>query len=63
MSDGLPTATFTGCSTRTALFGEGLTEYFIGVVVAGPRCITIDVRTLASQPPYRATLQFGTCGL
>jgi len=61
MSDGLPTATFTGCSARTALFGEGLTEYYIGVVVAGPRCITIDVRASASQPPYRATLQFGTC--
>jgi hypothetical protein len=62
MSDGLPTATFTGCSAQTALFGEGLTEYYIGVVVAGPRCITIDVRTSASQPPYRVTLPFGTCG-
>lgn len=61
MSDGRPAATFTGCSAQTALFGEGLTEYYIGVVVAGPRCITIDVRTSASQPPYRATLQFGTC--
>lgn len=61
MSDGLPTATFTGCPAQTALFGQGLTEYYIGVVVAGPRCITIDVRTSASQPPHRATLPFGTC--
>ncbi|HLK79552.1 MAG TPA: hypothetical protein VKU77_38620 [Streptosporangiaceae bacterium] len=62
MSDGLPTATFIGCSAQTALFGDGLTEYYIGVVVAGPRCVTIDVRTSAGQAPYRATLQFGTCG-
>lgn len=39
-----------------------LTEYYIGVVVAGPRCVTIDVRTSAGQSAYRATLQFGTCG-
>lgn len=62
LNDGLPGATFIGCSAQNALFGEGLTEYYIGVVVAGPRCVTIDVRTSAGQPPYRATLQFGTCG-
>jgi hypothetical protein len=62
LSDGLPAATFTGCAPRSALFGEGLTEYYIGVVVAGPRCVTIDARTSAGQPPYRATLHFGRCG-
>jgi len=61
LSDGLPSATFTACPARTALFGQGLTEYYLGVVVVGPRCITIDVRTSASQPPYRAVLSFGTC--
>ncbi|MGH3218131.1 MAG: hypothetical protein ACRDPY_05290 [Streptosporangiaceae bacterium] len=61
MSDGLPSATFTACSARAALFGEGLTEYYLGVIVAGPRCITLDVLTSAGQPPHRATLQFGRC--
>jgi hypothetical protein len=61
LSDGLPSATFTACPARTALFGQGLTEYYLGVIVAGPRCITLDVRTSASQPPYRAVLSFGTC--
>ena len=62
LSDGLLSATFTACPARTALFGQGLTEYYLGVVVVGPRCITIDVRTSASQPPYRAGLSFGRCG-
>lgn len=62
LNDGLPGATFIGCSPGNALFGEGLTEYYIGVVVAGPRCVTIDARTSASRPAYRATLAFGTCG-
>ena len=62
LNDGLPDATFTSCSAPDSLFGDGLTEYYIGVVVAGPRCVAIDVRTSAGQSPYRATLQFGTCG-
>jgi hypothetical protein len=62
LRDGLPTATFAACSAQTALFGAGLTEYYLGVVVAGPRCITLDVRTSASRPPYRAVLPFGRCG-
>jgi hypothetical protein len=62
LSDGLPSATFTACSAQTALFGQGLTEYYLGVVVAGARCVTLDVRTSASQPPYRAGLSFGRCG-
>jgi hypothetical protein len=61
LSDGLPSATLTACSAQAALFGEGLTEYYLGVIVAGPRCITLDVQTSASQPPHRATLQFGRC--
>jgi hypothetical protein len=61
LRDGLPTATFTGCAAGTALFGQGLTEYYIGVVVAGPRCITLQVRTPAEQASYRAALRFGTC--
>lgn len=61
LSDGKPSATFTACSARAALFGGGLTEYYPGVIVAGPRCIALDVRTSASQPPHRATLQFGRC--
>lgn len=44
-----------------SLFGEGLTEYYMGVVVAGPRCITIDVRTPASRQPYQATVRFVHC--
>ena len=61
LSDGLPSATFTACSAQAALLGGGLTEYYLGVIVAGPRCITLDVRTSASQPPRRAALQFGRC--
>jgi hypothetical protein len=60
-SHDLPSANFTACSAHAALFGAGLTEYYLGVIVAAPRCITLDVRTSASQPPDRAALQFGRC--
>lgn len=61
LNDGLPSATLTACSASAAMFGEGLTEYYLGVIVAGPRCITLSVQTSASQPLRRATLQFGRC--
>lgn len=61
LSDGRSSATFAACPAGTAQFVKGLTEYYLGVIVAGPRCITLDVRTSPSQPPHRATLQFGRC--
>jgi hypothetical protein len=46
-------------SAEKYTLNDGLPD---ATVVAGPRCVTIDVRTSAGQSPYRATLQFGTCG-
>lgn len=62
LRDGNAAATFTACSDRAAMFGGGFTEYYVGVIVAGPRCVTFDVRTSAREQPIRATLRFGGCG-
>ena len=61
LRDGAADATFTSCSPGAALFGSGLTEYYIGVIVTGPGCIPIDVRTSATGPPVRANLRLGRC--
>jgi hypothetical protein len=61
LRDGATDATFTSCSAKAAMFGSGRTEYYIGVVVAGPRCIPVDVRTSATGKAVRASLRFGSC--
>lgn len=61
LRDGTTNATFTSCSPNAALFGSGLTEYYIGVIATGPGCIPIDVRTSANGPPVRANLRLGRC--
>jgi hypothetical protein len=62
LRDGQAGATFAGCPAGSSIYGDGFTEFYIGVIVAGPRCITIDVRTPAGRQPFRATLRFGRCG-
>lgn len=59
--DGQARATFAGCSAQSSLYGNGFTEFYIGITVAGPRCITLDVRTPQSRQPVHATLRFGRC--
>jgi hypothetical protein len=54
-------ATFGGCSAQSSRYGKGFTEFYIGVVVAGPRCVTLAVRTPQVRPPVRTTLRFGRC--
>jgi hypothetical protein len=61
LRDGTTDATFTSCAAKAAMFGSGLTEYYIGVIVSGPRCIPVDVRTSATGKPVRASLRFGSC--
>ena len=61
LRDGQAEATFVSCSDRAAMYGSGFTEYYIGIIVAGPRCIPIDVRTPDARSPARAVLQFGRC--
>jgi hypothetical protein len=61
LRDGATDATFTSCSAKAAMFGSGLTEYYIGVIVTGPRCIPVDVRTSATGKPVRVSLPFGSC--
>jgi hypothetical protein len=61
LRDGATDATFTSCSPKAALFGSGLTEYYIGVIVTGPGCIPINVQTSAAGTPARANLRLGPC--
>jgi hypothetical protein len=61
LRDGATDATFTSCPAQAALFGSGLTEYYIGVIVTGPGCIPVDVRTSATGKPLRTSLRFGSC--
>lgn len=61
LRDGKAEATFTACSRRATMYGNGFTEYYIGIIVAGPRCITLDVRTPGAAQPARTTLRFGKC--
>ncbi len=62
LRDGQATATFAGCSNQNSMYGNGFTEFYLGVIVAGPRCITLDVRTPGRRVPIPATLTFGKCG-
>jgi hypothetical protein len=62
LRDGQAGATFAGCSGPSSFYGNGFTEFYIGVIAAGPRCITMNVRTPTSRQPFRATLRFGHCG-
>lgn len=61
LRDGKADATFASCSSQAAMYGSGLTEYYIGIIVTGPRCIPVDVQTLDAGHPARATLHFGQC--
>ncbi|MGI8449134.1 MAG: hypothetical protein ACR2MP_18535 [Streptosporangiaceae bacterium] len=62
LHDGKARATFAGCSDQKSMYGNGFTEFYLGVIVAGPRCITLEVRTPGSKQPIPATLTFGKCG-
>jgi hypothetical protein len=62
LHDGKTSASFASCSDRNSMYGNGFTEFYLGVIVAGPRCITLDVRTPGSSQPIPATLTFGKCG-
>lgn len=62
LHDGKARAAFAGCSDQDSMYGNGYTEFYFGVIVAGPRCITLDVRTPAARKPIPATLAFGKCG-
>ncbi|MGD0603588.1 MAG: hypothetical protein ABSA53_08320 [Streptosporangiaceae bacterium] len=62
LREGHPSATFAGCPAGSSIYGGGFTEFYVGVVVAGPRCISVQVRTQASRQPSRLTLRFGPCG-
>ena len=62
LRDGKAQATFAGCSDQGSMYGNGYTEFYLGVIVAGPRCITLDVRTPGTRKPVPATLAFGKCG-
>jgi hypothetical protein len=62
LRDGKARATFAGCSEQNSMYGNGFTEFYLGIIVAGPRCITLDVRTPGSRLPIPATLTFGKCG-
>lgn len=61
LRDGATDAIFTSCSAKAAMFGSGLTEYYIGVIVTGPRCIPVDVRASATGKSVRSSLRFGSC--
>jgi hypothetical protein len=61
LRDGQAGATFTGCSAQSSRYGDGFTEFYIGVTVAGPRCITLEVRTPQNRQPAPMTLRFGRC--
>jgi hypothetical protein len=61
LREGHPGATFAGCPAGSSSYGGGFTEFYVGVVVAGPRCISMDVQTPASRQPSHLTLQFGHC--
>lgn len=63
LGDGKPQATFVSCSDRTTMYGRGFTEYYIGIIVTGPRCILLNVRTPGVARPDRASLRFGGCTL
>lgn len=62
LHDGKVRAAFASCSDQNSLYGNGFTEFYLGVIVAGPRCITLDVRTPGSKRPIPAALAFGKCG-
>ena len=62
LHDGKVSATFASCSDRNSMYGNGFTELYLGVIVAGSRCITLEVRTPGSKQPIPATLAFGKCG-
>jgi hypothetical protein len=62
LPDGKPAATFASCSGQDSMYGNNFTEFYIGVIVRGPRCITLDVRTPAARQPVPVRLTFGTCG-
>jgi hypothetical protein len=62
LHDGRSEATFTGCPARKSLYGGGFTEFYIGVIVAGPRCLTLDTRTPANKRLVPVRLTFGRCG-
>jgi hypothetical protein len=61
LRDGESGATFGGCSAQSSRYGNGFTEFYIGVIVDGPRCITLAVRTPQSRQPVSTTLRFGRC--
>ncbi len=62
LHDGKAEATFGGCSDRQSMYGDGWTEFYVGIIVAGPRCVTLDVTTPADHRAIPARLSFGSCG-
>ena len=63
LQDGKTEATFTGCPGPAGSGAgiDGFTAYWVGTLVAGPRCITLGVQTPGRPAPVRTTLRFGTC--
>jgi hypothetical protein len=63
LRDGKTEATFTGCPGPAGGGAgvAGFTAYWVGTLVAGPRCVTLGVQTPDSTAPARTTLRFGTC--
>jgi hypothetical protein len=62
LHDGKAEATFAGCSRPATMYGNSsFTEYYIGVIVAGPRCVTLGVQTRGAAQPARTTVRFGGC--
>jgi hypothetical protein len=59
LANGAPVAKFVSCSDQASIYGGGFTEYYFGVLVAGPRCVTLDISTSAGEPLSSAALRFG----
>jgi hypothetical protein len=63
LHDGKTEATFTGCPGPSGSGAglDGFTAYWVGTLVAGPRCITLGVQAPGTAHVTRATLRFGRC--
>jgi hypothetical protein len=59
IADGDTAATFRSCPPGQAPVGDGDTQFNGGFLVAGPRCVTLEVSTPAWKAPRRVTVSFG----